>query len=40
MLSVAEASRTILANIRQLDVEQVQLAECVGKVLARRLHSR
>ena len=40
MLSVAEASRTILANIRQLDVEQVQLAECVGKVLAQDVVAR
>lgn len=34
MISVAEASRTVLANIRRLEVEQIDLADCVGRVLA------
>lgn len=34
MHSVAEASSEILANIWRLEIEQVALAECVGRVLA------
>ena len=40
MLSVAEASRTVLANIRRLEAEQIALAECVGKVLAEEIVAR
>lgn len=40
MLSVAEASRSILANVRRLGTERVPLADCVGRVLAEDVVAR
>lgn len=40
MHSVAEASRSVLANIRRLEVEEVGLAWCVGRVLAQDIIAR
>ena len=40
MLSVADASRTILANIRRLGVEQVPLSQCTGRVLGENIVAR
>ncbi len=40
MQTVADASRLILANIRRLEVEQIYLSECVGRVLAGDITAR
>ncbi|MBA2688490.1 MAG: molybdopterin molybdotransferase MoeA [Gemmatimonadaceae bacterium] len=40
MQTVAEASRSVLANIRRLEVVEVDLAACVGQVLARGIAAR
>ncbi len=40
MISVTEASSTVLANVRRLEVEQVPLDDCVGRVLAEDVVAR
>lgn len=40
MHTVADASRSVLATIRRLEVEDVPLADCVGRVLARDIVAR
>ncbi len=40
MQTVAEASRLVLANVRRLEVEDVDLGACAGRVLARAMEAR
>lgn len=40
MYTVAEASRTVLANIRRLETEELSLEDCAGRVLAQDIIAR